>query len=86
MAYHTTNEEWFDSIKAIAIKNRFATSKKEIKQNPNLFVGTVADVAEILRITLTGSKKSPNLHDVIEIMGKEEVNKRIDFVIEKVVK
>ena len=86
MAYHTTNEEWFDSIKAIAIKNRFATSKKEIKQNPDLFVGTVADVAEILRITLTGSKKSPNLHDVIEIMGKEEVNKRIDFVIEKVVK
>lgn len=82
IAYGVTNEEWFESLKVIASANSFALSKKEIKSNPELFHGTVADVAEMLRITLTCSKKSPNLHDVIEILGQKEVNRRIDFVLE----
>ncbi|HKM02818.1 MAG TPA: glutamate--tRNA ligase [Bacilli bacterium] len=81
MVYAATNEEWFESIKVIASKNDFALSKKEIKQNPDKFKGTVADVAEILRISLTGSKKSPNLHDVIKILKKAEVDQRINFII-----
>ncbi len=83
IAYGVDNENWFESIKKVAEKNSFALSKKEFKQAPENFHGTVADVAEILRITLTGSKKSPNLHDVIEIMGQQEVNHRIDFILAK---
>lgn len=86
MAYHTTNEVWFESLKAIGQAHHFAPSKKELKQNPTQFVGTVADVAEMLRITITGAKKSPNLHDVVDILGPHIVNQRIDFVIEKVLK
>jgi len=81
MQYAQTNEEWFESIKAIALNNNFAASKKDIKQNPDKYYGTVADVAEILRISLTGSKKSPNLFDVITILGKQEVTKRLNFMI-----
>lgn len=83
MRYGVTNEEWFDSMKRVAQANQFALSKKDLKVEGAKFNGMVSDVAEILRITLTGSKKSPNLHDVIEILGQEEVNKRIDFVLAK---
>ena len=81
MVFSKTNEEWFDSIKEVATKNDFALSKKDIKQNPDKYHGSVADVAEILRIALTGSKKSPNLHDVIEILGREQVERRLDFIV-----
>lgn len=81
MVYGKTNEEWFESIKVIAEKNDFALSKKDIKQNPDKYHGAVSDVAEILRISLTGSKKSPNLHDVIEILGRQEVEHRLNFIV-----
>ena len=41
----------------------------------------VGDVAEILRITLTGRKNSPNLYYVMQILGKEESSRRMDEVI-----
>ncbi len=86
MVYGSTNEAWFASLKAIASKNHFALNKKEFKQNPQQFNGMVADVAEILRIALTGSKKSPNLHNVVNILGQEEVNKRLNFILANVIK
>ena len=41
----------------------------------------VGDVAEILRITLTGRKNSPNLYYVMKILKKDECDRRINKVI-----
>jgi len=41
----------------------------------------VGDVAEILRIALTGRKNSPNLYFVMKVLGSEESSKRVDYVI-----
>ena len=53
---------------------------KLFKAEPESYKGTVADVAEILRISVVGSKKSPNLYEVLEILGKEEVNRRLNAI------
>ena len=58
----------------------FAESNKEYKANPTAFVGSVSDAAEILRVSLTGSVQSPNLHEIIEILGKSEVTIRLNKV------
>ena len=51
------------------------------KTAPESFKGMVGDVAEMLRITLTGRKNSPNLYYVMKILGKENSSKRIKKVI-----
>ena len=68
-------------MKQIAIKNGFAESNKVYKANKEAFIGHVGDVAEMLRIALTGRKNSPNLYFVMKVLGGLESTKRIDYVI-----
>ena len=73
-------------MKAVAGEFKFAPNGKTLKQNPDLYIGTVGDVAEMLRITLTSKKNSPNLYYVMKVLGKEESSLRIDNVIAKFLK
>lgn len=81
MHFDVDEADWWNSVKEIAKAHGFALSNKEYKANPDAFKGNVSDAAEILRIALTGSKQSPNLHEVIDILGKERVIKRLDSAI-----
>ncbi len=76
-------QEWFNSLKTLGAKYKFAESGKVYKQNKELYIGQVGDVAEMLRITLTTSKQSPNLYYILQILGKDKVNERINTVISK---
>lgn len=81
-----TNKEeslWFADMKAVALDNKFAPNGKTLKQNPDLYIGTVGDVAEMLRISLTTRKNSPNLYYVMKVLGKEECDRRLQAIIEK---
>ena len=68
-------------MKEIGVNHGFAGNNKEYKANPDAFKGSIGDVAEVLRITLTGRKNSPNLYYVMQILGKEECDRRINLVI-----
>jgi len=72
---------WFANMKQIGEEHHFAPNGKLYKNNPELYKGAIGDVAEILRITLTSRKNSPNLYYVMKILGKEECLSRIDFAI-----
>jgi len=80
MAYGGDEMTWWAGVKDIAKAHGFAESNKEYKANPTAFAGSVSDAAEILRVSLTGSVQSPNLHEIIEILGKSEVTIRLNFV------
>ena len=77
MLFDVDEPSWWNSVKEIASKNGFAIVNKEYKANPTAYKGNVSDAAEILRIAITGSKQSPNLHEVIDILGRERVISRI---------
>jgi len=81
--YSQDNDSWFTSLKAIALKSGFANNNKEYKANLDKFVGHIGDAAEILRISLTGSKNSPNLWAILKVLGKDEVDLRLKYIIEK---
>ena len=74
-------QSWFNQLKQIGESLGFAPNGKLYKNNPDQYVGSVADVAEILRITLTGKKNSPNLFYVMKVLGKNHCDKRIERVI-----
>lgn len=74
-------QNWFASLKALGEKHKFAPSGKIYKQNKDLYLGHIGDVAEMVRITMTTSKQSPNLYWVLQILGKDEIARRIEKVL-----
>ncbi len=65
------NSVWFAKVKSIAPLIGFASEMSEYKANPEAFKGNVSDVAEILRIAVTGMPNSPDLCTIMNILGKE---------------
>ena len=55
----------------------FASEMKDYKQNPDAYKGSVADIAMILRIAVTGKTMSPDTYSVMRILGAEKVVSRI---------
>lgn len=74
-------QSWFNNMKEVGEKLGYAPNGKLYKQNPDQYVGSVSDIAEMLRITLTTRKNSPNLYYVMKILTKQECDRRIDYVI-----
>ena len=79
---------WFNDVKEIAKPFNFAIDNKLYKLNPTEYIGNINDACEIIRISITGRKISPNLFQVMNILikfhGIEEINKRIDYIINKI--
>ena len=80
MPFGVDEATWFAAVKELGAKHGYASSNKDYKENPSAFVGSLSDAAEALRIAIVGSKESPNLHEIIEILGQERVSKRLEGV------
>lgn len=68
---------WFAKVKEIAGANGFAAEMKDYKANSEAFKGSVADVAEVLRIAVTGKANTPDLWTIMQILGESETRARI---------
>ncbi len=75
--------EWFNKVKAITEEMGFTTDMKAYKANPDAFPGTVADISTFIRQAVTGKTNSPDLHTVMQILGKERSVERIQTVVNK---
>ena len=71
------NNTWFNKIKEFVGKYNFASEVKEYKKNPDIYIGHVGDFCEMLRVAVTTLSNTPNLYDILSILGKEEIEKRI---------
>lgn len=71
------NSAWFAKVKEVAAKNGFAAEMSDYKANPQNYKGSVADVAEILRIAVTGMPNSPDLCTIMGILGADRCSKRL---------
>ncbi len=71
------NNVWFEKIKQVSESLGFASDMKLYKQNPENFKGSVADVSMLLRIAVTGRMNSPDMHEIMKILGKERVLARL---------
>jgi len=74
--------QWFDKVKAITEEIGFTTDMKAYKADPTAFPGTVADVSTFIRQAVTGKINSPDLYTVMQILGKERSEERIQAVID----
>ena len=74
-------QAWFDKIKELGQKLGFCSNMKEYKQNPNNYLGSVADVSGIIRVAVTTRRNTPDLYELFALLGEKEVLNRIKNVI-----
>ena len=75
--YSDDAQTWFGKLKEIAASLGFAAEMKDYKQNPEGYKGSVSDVAEVLRIAVTGRANTPDLWTILQILGEKETRARI---------
>ncbi len=75
---------WFDKIKEIAESIGYASDMKAYKANPEAYRGNVADVSMFLRVAVTGKQNAPDLHTVMQILGKECVIRRVRQMLDTI--
>lgn len=73
----SSKEAWFENVKKMAGELGFAVDNKEYKANPQNFKGNVATVCEYIRVAITGRKNSPDLFEIMTILGEEKVLQRL---------
>ena len=75
--HNDDNSVWFNKLKEIANEHGFASDMKAYKANPENFKGNVSDIAEAVRIAVTGRANTPDLWTIVHIMGEEQMTERI---------
>ena len=70
-------QTWFDKMKDLAVKLGYAREVKEYKANPDNYKGHVGDISTVIRITLTGRANTPDLYEIMQVLGEEEVRTRL---------
>ena len=73
-------ETWFNKIKELCDNTGYASNMKEYKENPEKFKGSVADVSTVIRVALTTKSMTPDLYEIMKLLGKERIIKRISIL------
>ena len=77
--YYDENDDkdtWFNKIKELSEKLGYAGNMKEYIENPDAFKGNVADVSTVIRVALTSSSMTPDLYELLRLMGKDRIKER----------
>jgi glutamyl-tRNA synthetase len=78
--YYDENDDkqaWFDKMKDLSEELGYAREVKEFKANPDAYKGHVGDISTVIRVKLTGRSNTPDLYEIMKVLGKEEILKRI---------
>ena len=70
-------QTWFDKIKELAGELGYAKEVKEFKENPGKWTAHVGDVSTVLRVALTGRTNTPDMYEIMQVLGKESVILRL---------
>lgn len=82
--YYNPNDDkqtWFDKMKDLAQSLGYAREVKEYKANPDGFKGHVGDISTVLRVALTKRANTPDLYEIMQIIGIERMKKRFELFI-----
>ena len=70
-------QTWFNRMKDLSEKLGYAREVKEYKSEPEKYKGHVGDISTVIRVTLTGRANTPDLYEIIQVLGEEEVKSRL---------
>ena len=85
--YYDENDDkqvWFDKVKDLAEKFGYAREVKEFKKEPEKYPGHVGDVSTVIRVAMTGRCNTPDLYEILNVLGRDSINKRIEKLLKDI--
>ena len=79
--YYDDNDDkdtWFEKIKELAGEMGYAKEVKEFKANPDKYEAHVGDVSTVLRVALTSRTNTPDMYEIMKILGKKRIKERFE--------
>ena len=73
-------DTWFNKIKDLSDELGYASNMKDYKENPDNYKGSVADVSTVIRVSLTTRSQTPDLYDILRLLGKERIKERFNLI------
>lgn len=74
--------QWFDSVKQLCSSLGYAENTKEYKSEPDKYKGHIGDVSAVIRTAVTGRKNSPDLFEIMRILGRDRTSSRLNRAAE----
>lgn len=74
---------WFGKIKDLAEELGYAREVKEYKKEPEKWPGHVGDISTVIRVAITKRRNTPDLYEIMQVLGKDSVEKRINLILNK---
>ena len=75
-------ETWFSKMKDVAEKCGYAREVKEYKADPEKWPGHVGDISSVIRVAITGRRNTPDLYEIMNVLGNDEVIARLNKAIQ----
>ena len=73
-------DTWFNNMKKAAIKCGYAGEMKEYKENPDNYKGSIADFSTVIRVSITSKCNTPDLYEIMKLLGIKRINQRIKMI------
>ncbi len=68
---------WLEWLRALGLSFGYAPNVKAFKAAPDEFRGHFGDLAGVLRVVLAGRRNTPDLFEVMQVLGKDRVVARL---------
>lgn len=84
--YYDENDDkqiWFEKIKDLSEEMGYAREVKKFKENPEKYKAHVGDVSTVLRVSLTAKTNTPDMYEIMKVLGKESMMKRFLIILDK---
>ena len=75
-------QTWFDKMKDLAEEMGYAREVKIFKAEPDKYKAHVGDVSTVIRVALTKRHNTPDMYEIMKVLGKDEVISRLQKCIE----
>ncbi len=75
--------QWFDRMKDLAERIGYAREVKIWRKAKDEWPGHVGDVSTALRVGLTGRRNTPDLYQIMQVMGEDRVRARLKLAAER---
>ena len=73
-------ETWFNKMKMMCDELGYAANMKDYKKNPENYKGSIADISTVIRVSVTSKCMTPDLYEILKLLGTERINERINLI------
>ncbi len=74
-------DTWFNKMKDLSQEKGYSREVKAYKQEPEKYKGHVGDISTVIRVALTTKHNTPDLYEIMQVLGKDAVINRLKTFI-----